>query len=218
VTSFVRHGLSRRRKVLLLHATDDVDAFALRLADGDDDDIATALDSGQLGYRGTSFTGDMSWRLTDPPGCEQLGEYEQCLAEILGDDAVVLLCQYDDGARADVTAAHDVDVASELAPIGRCGYLAAAFTGAGRTVRLARELDFEAAATVAAVIDERRAAPICLDLADLDFVDVAGLRALRGTNGHPVTISSASDAVRRLIALVGWDSDPAVELRFGYAV
>jgi anti-anti-sigma factor len=85
-------------------------------------------------------------------------------------------------------------------------------------VRLARELDFEAAATVAAVIDERRAAPICLDLADLDFVDVAGLRALRGTNGHPVTISSPSDAVRRLIALVGWDSDPAVELRFGYAV
>ena len=61
-------------------------------------------------------------------------------------------------------------------------------------------------------------APICPDLADLDFVDVAGLRALRGTNGHPVTISSPSDAVRRLIALVGWDSDPAVELRFGYAV
>ena len=125
VTRFVRHGLSRRRKVLLLHATDDVDAFALRLADGDDD-IATALASGQLGYRGASFTGDMSWRLTDPPGCEQLGGYEQCLAEILG--------------------------------------------------------------------------------------------ALRGTNGHPVTMSSPSDAVRRLIALVGWDSDPAVELRFGYAV
>jgi anti-anti-sigma regulatory factor len=246
VTSFVRHGLSRGRKVVLFDAGDDVDAFASRLA-GSDDDIAKALARGQLeiksareayipdgafdaermlatarsereralaaGYRAASFTGDMRWRLTDPPGCEQLAEYEQRLAEILGDEAIMLLCQYDDAVRAEVTAAHDVDVAPELAPIGRCGYLAAALTGSGSRVRLAGELDFEAAATVAAVIDERGDAPICLDLADLEYVDVAGLRALRGSKRHPIAIATPSDAVQRLVGLLGWDTDPGVQFQ-----
>ena len=80
-------------------------------------------------------------------------------------------------------------------------------------MRLAGELDVETAATVAAVIDEHvEVGPIRLDLAELEFVDVAGLRALRGTNHHPITIAAPSDAVLRLIDLLGWDSDPSVEL------
>ena len=51
------------------------------------------------------------------------------------------------------------------------------------------------------------------DLADLEFVDVAGLRALRGTHGHPIAIAAPSDAVLRLVGMLGWDSDPGVELR-----
>ncbi|HVF80094.1 MAG TPA: TetR family transcriptional regulator [Solirubrobacteraceae bacterium] len=98
-------------------------------------------------------------------------------------------------------------------PVPPSGYLTTDVTGPHHVVRLAGELDVEAAATVAAVIDKRCDGPIRLDLADLDFVDVAGLRALRGTRQHPITIADPSDAVLHLIGLLGWDSDPAVELR-----
>ena len=101
----------------------------------------------------------------------------------------------------------------ELAPIGRDGYLTAQFVGPERVLRLAGELDDEAAATVAAVIDERCAGTIHVDLAELEFVDVGGLRALRGTKRHPITIAAPSDAVLRVIGLLGWDSDPDVDLQ-----
>ena len=106
----------------------------------------------------------------------------------------------------------------DLQPIGRGGYLAAASVGHECVVRLTGELDVETAATVAAVIDERCDGPVCLDLADLDFVDVAGLRALRGSKDHPIAIAGPSDAVLRLVTMLGWDSDPAVELRPALAV
>jgi anti-anti-sigma factor len=102
---------------------------------------------------------------------------------------------------------------TNLEPIGRGGYLAAASVGHECMVRLTGELDVETAATVAGVIDERCDGPICLDLADLDFVDVAGLRALRGTKDRPIAIAGPSDAVLRLVTMLGWDSDPGVEIR-----
>ena len=95
----------------------------------------------------------------------------------------------------------------------RCAHLDVALVGPERVVRLAGELDVEAATTVAAVIDERDDHPVRLDLAELEFVDVAGLRALRGTQAHPITIAAPSAAVLRLIDLLGWDSDPGVQLQ-----
>ena len=80
-------------------------------------------------------------------------------------------------------------------------------------LRLAGELDAEAAATVAAAIDERDDQPVCLDLAAIEFVDVAGLRALRGTEAHPITIAAPSDAVLRLSVCSAGTADQDVELQ-----
>jgi len=102
---------------------------------------------------------------------------------------------------------------ADLEPIGRGGYLAAAVIGPKGMVRLTGELDVDTAAAVATVIDERCDAPISLDLAELEFVDVAGLRALRGTREHPIAITAPSEAVLRLIGILGWDSDPDVVLQ-----
>ena len=101
----------------------------------------------------------------------------------------------------------------ELEPISRCGYLAASIVGPERMVRLAGELDAEAAATVAAMLDERSGGPICFDLSGLQFVDVAGLRALRGANHRSISLTAPSDAVLQLVDLLGWDSDPTIEFR-----
>jgi hypothetical protein len=51
-----------------------------------------------------------------------------------------------------------------------------------------------------------------VDLADLRFVDVVGMRALRRQPARRLSIAGASEPVRRLLALMGWDTDPQIEV------
>jgi hypothetical protein len=170
------------------------------------------------GYPALAVTGDMSWALGEAPGCERLGEYERRLGEVMDGESIMVLCQYDHGRFAsgvlsDMATVHAVDVSPELASIGGVRYLAAARADAGRTLRLAGELDFVCADALGSVLDGHFGGDLHLDLADLEFVDVAGMRALRGSRGRHLTIDGASEAVRQILALLAWDTDPAIELR-----
>ena len=44
------------------------------------------------------------------------------------------------------------------------------------------------------------------------FIDVAGMRALRGRKAQPVVVLGARDSFRRLLTLMAWDTDPGIEL------
>jgi anti-anti-sigma regulatory factor len=92
------------------------------------------------------------------------------------------------------------------------GYLAASRVLPGPTLRLCGELDFGCAEVIAGTLDAHYHGNLRLDLADIDFVDVAGLRALRGRNRQRLTIMSASRAVTRMLELLGWDTDPGIEI------
>jgi anti-anti-sigma regulatory factor len=109
-----------------------------------------------------------------------------------------------------------VDIGPELASLSRAGNLAAARTGArdgdGEALRLAGELDYAAAGPLAAVLAAHFHGQLVVDLGDLEFVDVAGMRALRGRMGQPLRITAASATVKRLLALLAWDTDPLVEI------
>jgi ABC-type transporter Mla MlaB component len=165
------------------------------------------------GYTGLSYTGDMSWVDNDPPGHDQIHDYERRIADEMDNGTFIFLCQYDHRPAAGrLAGVHDVDASPELACIGRDGVLAAAHVGPERTLRLAGELDFACATTLAEVLDAHFHGTLRLDLADLSYVDVAGMRALRGRKGQPLTIAGASEAVRRLLALLAWDTDPGIEL------
>jgi ABC-type transporter Mla MlaB component len=171
------------------------------------------------GYAGLSLTGEMSWVLCGTPAVsgDVAASWERRYGEEPADPTRVLLCQYDHarvgpGALADVAAAHGVDVSPELSAIGRDGSIAAALIRPAGTLRLAGELDFGCANALADVLDAHFHGPLRLDLEDIAFADVAGLRALRGRKGQVVTIAGASNPVRRLLALLGWDTDPQVEL------
>lgn len=169
------------------------------------------------GYAGLSITGDVGAGLSGVPGAERLVEYERRIDAELGDSSSVLLCRYDHPRLdpetvSDATAAHHVEVSAELAAIGRTGVLAAARVHPPETLRLAGELDFESADSVADAVGAQFRGPMELDLADLSFVDVAGLRALRGSATDRLSICAASERVRRLVELLGWDTDPAVRL------
>jgi ABC-type transporter Mla MlaB component len=170
------------------------------------------------GYSGLSVTGEMPDAICELPGGEQLGAYEARIASDVGAPSYSVLCQYDHGRfgpglLSDVIKAHGIYASPELAAIGRDGELAAARDRDRDALRLAGELDFGCAQTVSEVLDEHFHGPLRLDLADLSYVDVAGMRALRGHKGQRLTIGPASDAVRRLLALLAWDTDPEIELR-----
>jgi ABC-type transporter Mla MlaB component len=177
------------------------------------DEHAQAL---AAGYLGLSMAGDMSWALGLAPGLDELMPYEHTVTTTMEAD-VAFLCIYDHGrfaagTLAEVAESHRVDVSPELAQVGRVGYLAASRVLPGPTLRLCGELDFECAEAVAGVLDAHYHGTLQLDLADLGYVDVAGLRALRGRNGQRLAITSASQPVRRLLELLGWDTDPGIEI------
>ncbi|HTE62522.1 MAG TPA: MEDS domain-containing protein [Solirubrobacteraceae bacterium] len=231
--AFVRDALRRGHKVVYLCEGDDVTALVRRLLELDPA-FEPARARGQLdarrardaylpdgrfepdrmleavrdeyrralseGYRGLSLTGEMTWALCDRSSSDALSSYESRVARGYDHRELSILCQYDHarfapGVLANLAEAHDIDVSPELAPIGRDG-----------------ELDFGCAQTVGDVLEAHFHGPLRLDLADLQFVDVAGMRALRGRTGQRVTIIPASDAVRRLLGLMGWDTDPAIEI------
>jgi ABC-type transporter Mla MlaB component len=167
------------------------------------------------GYRGLSMTGEMGWAVGDAQGTGQLATYEQELVADGLQGTLVFLCQYDHGrfgagVLSEIAGAHDVDVSPELASIGRDGCLAAARVGP--TLRLCGELDFACADGLAHILGAHFHGPLQLDLEDVVFIDVAGMRALRGRTGQPLTIVAASPSVHRLLALLAWDTDPAIEV------
>jgi ABC-type transporter Mla MlaB component len=169
------------------------------------------------GYIGLSVTGEMPGALSESPEREQLGAYEAQLTRDIDAASCSILCHYDHGrfgpgVLSDVVEAHEIDASPELAAIGRDGELAAAHDRRRDALRLAGELDFGCAQTVSDVLDAHFHGPLRLDLADLSYVDVAGMRALRGRTGQRLTIFPASNAVRRLLALLAWDTDPGIEL------
>jgi ABC-type transporter Mla MlaB component len=170
------------------------------------------------GYPTLTMAGDMSWAVGQVHGLDQLGTYEHEVTTTMeGDLTRSFLCIYDHGrfgagALAEVAESHRVDVSPELAPVARVGYLAASRVLPGPVLRLCGELDFGCAEAVAGVLDAHYHGTLRLDLADLAYVDVAGLRTLRGKSGQPLAITAASRPVRSLLALLGWDTDPGIEI------
>lgn len=76
----------------------------------------------------------------------------------------------------------------QLGAIGRSGCLAAAMDRSANALRLAGELDFDCATAVGDTLHAQFHGPLRLDLADLRFIDVTGLRALRGRTGQLITV------------------------------
>jgi ABC-type transporter Mla MlaB component len=169
------------------------------------------------GYATLSMIGEMSWAGPSVPGSELVPEYERRFHELLR-RADIALCVYETGGElgpatlSDVAAAHEVDLSPELAALSRTGSLYGARTDDGRALRLAGDLDFDCADALAAVLAAHFHGPLRLDLTDLGFVDVTGMRALRGRTGQPLTIAGASPTVRRMLRLLAWDTDPDVEV------
>ena len=161
------------------------------------------------GYEGVMLIVEAGASIAD---AQTLEAFEERLGA-LASPATTILCINDPARIAPssaVASSHDVDLAPELAPVGREGHLEAAHLRSG-ALRLAGELKFDAAPILTDVLGARCRGSLALDLADLHFVDVVGMRELRGRPGErSIAIFAASEAVRRLSDLMGWDTDPEV--------
>jgi anti-anti-sigma factor len=175
------------------------------------DENAAAL---RDGYAALSITGDMRWAYDGAPGADGLADYERRLD---GErrDTLLILCRYDarfaHAGHHDVSDLHELDIGPELATLLASGNVAAARTMHDE-LRLTGELDYVAAEALERVLAAHFHGRLVVDLRDLHFVDVAGMRALRGRKGQPLRITAASASVRRMLALLGWDTDPGVEM------
>lgn len=200
-------------------------ALAAYLPDGrfDGDRMLAAVRSDTAaaqaaGFPALSITGEIAWARPGVPGVvEGLPEYERRLDAELPRDALAVLCQYDhaacDGAvLAEMGAVHAVEVSADLAALAREVGLAAARSDGGRTLRLAGELDLDAAWALRSVLHAHFHGPLRVDLADVLYTDVAGMRALRPTKGQSLTIVDPSPAVRRMLGLLAWDTDPEIRV------
>jgi len=168
----------------------------------------------QDGNEGLTITGEIGDAFCAAGGAA-LEEYERRL-DALQIDHASLLCQYDPahfspGQLARVGRCHDVDLAPELAGIGREGCLAAGRLPTG-VLRVTGKLDFDSAPALEGALDAHEPGERRFDLDDVSYVDMAGMRALRGRTRQPLTITSASPTVRRFLELLAWDTDPLVTL------
>ena len=168
-----------------------------------------ALDEGHTGL--TTMT-DLS-RAADELSAEAVAELERRLDDIV-DGTLAALCRYDGAIAATRCAAaaatHAIEILPGFASLGQGGVAVAHLRGEG-TLRLSGELDLVEAAAAAAVVDGLDG-DVRLDLADLRFVDLAGLQALRGTTRRPVTVVAASQQVQRLMRLVAFGAAPGVHI------
>jgi anti-anti-sigma regulatory factor len=161
------------------------------------------------GYEGLTLIVEVGASIAET---QRLEDFEERL-DALASPATTILCVNDPARIAGssaVAALHDVDLAPELASVGRESDLEAAHLRSG-ALRLAGELNFDAAPLLTDVLGARCRGSLALDLADLDFVDAVGMRALLGRSGErSIAIVAASEPVRRLSELMSWDTDPGV--------
>lgn len=162
------------------------------------------------GYRGLRVVADLSELAVDPAQHEELLRWEHAADDLMASGGgMSALCAY----RSDLPPALLGDVLS-VHPLGRAaGSLTPyrLFFDDGCLV-LSGSVDTFTAARLAAQLAAGPSRPhTVLDLSGLEFLDVAGCRALAGwasallTRGVPVEIRGASALVQRMWRIVGFD-------------
>lgn len=168
--------------------------YAGETADGADDEMAllgAEIDLALMqGYDGVRVTGETSFSLRGWPGSEEFAASERRCAGMLrtsGDARAMAICQYDRrwfdaGQLRGLEACHAGRV--RIDDLFDDGVLRITPTFVPPGLRLAGDLDESTLPGVEAALRRLggtgRAGHLCLDLSDLDFCDMEGLRALLG--------------------------------------
>lgn len=184
--------------------------------------------AGAQGYAALRVAGDMAL-VQELPGSERWIDYEMELEAFLSGSTALGMCQYDRRrCGPDIIyralALHHAGVRLvsdqplhygrlQIIPLeDRCG------------LRLEGELDLASREALASALDVEilPGADLYVDLAELSFADIGGLRvllnpALRLDVGRRLFLVSASPRLRRMLEILGWDQTPNLTFVEGIA-
>jgi anti-anti-sigma regulatory factor len=192
---------------------------ALAMARALRSEVSHSLSAGVAGGR---VRGEMGWALRDVPGADQLGTYETAVNEAFSGQSASAVCQYD--ARQFSAAALDDlqrrhPAAVELAPLHLSSRLriVPAFRGGRRTLRLVGTVDHNTVDALAGALEAVLTWPedIWVDMGELEFIDLAGLRALshaagRLPAGRRMHMTNLAPLLCRVVDLVGFNNIPSL--------
>lgn len=172
------------------------------------------------GFSGLSVVADMAWFHEAGLSLEEILDYERRCSGVIDDLPAGALCLYDHACFDDRTLAHAGHAhplcrGRGVVPVGtfisRTMEIAAAGPGA---LRLSGEIDVSNAPSLASAlrITAGGRAAVLLDLDALEFIDVAGMRAIQriarelSSRGGELIVVSPRPLVNRMIAIMGMDT------------
>jgi anti-anti-sigma factor len=161
-----------------------------------DRETRRALDDGFAGVRITATTGWASAHCT----ADAFAVYECACERLFRELPALALCQYDrallGGSGARAATAHQVIHDAPLLTIER---------GDAGAVSVSGELDVATTHVLAGVLEALEPPPRRLDLSRLDFLDLAGARAIAHARARArFEVVAPSRAARRVLDLAGW--------------
>lgn len=182
-------------------------------------------DARSAGYQGLRLTGEMSWALRGRPDTDRLHEYETGVASTVVDSGdLAAVCQYDERLfERDVMPALVARHAGlvRIDPLHDDRRLRIVPSYSPRGLRIGGVIDDTTAAPLADALAQAAAWPsgeplLVLDLAELDFIDVAGIRTLvRFAEAlapeRRVQVAHMPATMRRVLRIANW----TLELRDG---
>lgn len=183
-------------------------------------EIEAGLEAGFTGFR---VSGEMSWALRDVPGAEQLERYERRVTALFAEGLSAAICQYDTrlfpADRLDALAgSHSDDVRmNALFHDGQLRVVPSFDAVGGRVLRVIGTIDHRNTTVLSTILDADSSADVRLDMAGLEFIDVAGLRDLAHTaarlpRGRRLLVLNLAPMLGEVVRLVGWDRTPGLIL------
>jgi anti-anti-sigma factor len=166
------------------------------------------------GYEALRVVADMDWLLPWEPTTEQIVSFEIQLDRLIRELKATIICAYrrssfDTAAIAGALSAHPAQLGDNERPHFR--FVA---DGPG-SWRLTGEIDLGVRCALEAAVAAATAQGDCvIDISGLDFIDVAGMRAIASAGqGRAMELRGASPALRRLWELSGFSElAPTVQL------
>lgn len=181
-----------------------------------------AADSLAAGFTGFRVSGEMAWALRGVPGAERLGEYETKVNEVFAGYPASAICQYD-ARRFDPAAVesfhqyHSGTVELESLYQDAVLQVLPYFRHGQRALRIIGKVDYRTTDALVQVLETVVGwqADVWVDMSRLEFIDVAGLRALADAarqlpEGRRMHLVDLAPLLSQVISLAGFDEAPCL--------
>ncbi|MET7419217.1 MEDS domain-containing protein [Dactylosporangium sp. NPDC005555] len=179
-------------------------------------------DARAAGFQGLRLTGEMSWALRTLPDTVRLHEYESEVAStVTGSGDLAAICQYDERLfdKADfsgLVALHPAVVRIDPLHDDRRLRIVPSFSPRG--LRIAGTVDESTAGPFGEALTHTAGWPepiVVIDLAELRFIDVAGIRTLvRAAEALPpdraLHVRHLASTPHNVLRIAGWDPTPGL--------